>query len=49
VALELQARDLAYYDEEAGRFVVEPITYVVEVGGSSRDLPVDGRFTVRDR
>ncbi len=32
----LAGRDLAYYDPAAGRFVVEPITYRVLVGASSR-------------
>jgi beta-glucosidase len=36
VSFPLPARSLAYYDEARATWVVEPITYVVSVGGSSR-------------
>jgi len=47
VPLEIAARDIAYYDVAQAEFVLEPITYVVQVGGSSRDLPLEARFRVR--
>lgn len=40
VTLELAARELAYWDEGRGAFVVEPLTCRLEVGASSRDLPL---------
>ncbi|HUE29606.1 MAG TPA: glycoside hydrolase family 3 C-terminal domain-containing protein, partial [Verrucomicrobiae bacterium] len=46
VPFEVRARDLAYWDAGAGAFVVEPIAYTVEVGPSSRDLPLAGAFAV---
>jgi len=36
VAFTLRARDLAYYDPQAGRWRVEPVSHEVLVGGSSR-------------
>jgi len=47
VPLEIAARDIAYYDVAQAEFVLEPITYVVQVGESSRDLPLEARFRVR--
>lgn len=38
VSLGFAVRDLAYYHVDAGTWVVEPGTYRVEVGASSRDL-----------
>ena len=46
VAIEIAAEDLAYYDTVSGGWVVEPIAHSVEVGRSSRDLPLSGSFTV---
>ncbi len=46
VPFEVRAPDLAYWDAGAGAFVVEPIAYTVEVGPSSRDLPLAGAFAV---
>ena len=46
VSLSFPATDLAYWDETANDFVVEPIDYVVECGASSRDLPLQARFSV---
>jgi beta-glucosidase len=46
VPFELRAADLAFWDSATGAFAVEPIAYDVSVGGSSRDLPLTGRFTV---
>jgi beta-glucosidase len=47
VTLPLASQDLAYYDTTAGAWKVEPITYTVLVGSSSRDLPLSARFAVR--
>lgn len=46
VTLELPARDLAYWDVATGGWVVEPIAYEVHVGPSSRDLPLEGVFSI---
>jgi len=46
VGIDLQVQDLAYWDAGAGAFVVEPTTYEVAVGGSSRDLPLRASFSV---
>jgi beta-glucosidase len=46
VALTVPATDLAFWDVAANAFVVEPISYVLEAGTSSRDLPVQARVAV---
>lgn len=46
VSLEFPATDLAFWDATATEFVVEPIDYVAECGASSRDLPLQARFSV---
>jgi beta-glucosidase len=46
VAFDVHAVDLGFWDSAAGAFVVEPITYDVAVGPSSRDLPLTGSFAV---
>jgi beta-glucosidase len=46
VAFDLRAADLAFWDISAGTWEVEPITYDVRVGRSSRDLPLSGSFAV---
>jgi beta-glucosidase len=46
VPLEFPATDLAFFDVAANEFVVEPIDYLVECGASSRDLPLQARFSV---
>jgi beta-glucosidase len=48
VAFTLRASDLAFWDVATGGWSVEPITYEVAVGSSSRDLPLSGTFTVKD-
>ncbi len=48
VAFDVRARDLAFWDVTAGAWEVEPITYDVRVGPSSRDLPLTGSFAVTD-
>ncbi|MBY0278345.1 glycoside hydrolase family 3 C-terminal domain-containing protein [Candidatus Binatia bacterium] len=47
VPLRVPVRDLAYWDVASGTWVVEPLRYDVNVGTSSRDLPLAGSFTVR--
>jgi beta-glucosidase len=44
VSLTLRASDLAYWDLSSSSWILEPITYTVMVGGSSRDLPLMGSF-----
>lgn len=46
VALELTVDSLSYYDVEAADWVLEPLDYLVEVGTSSRDLPLVQTLTV---
>jgi beta-glucosidase len=47
VHLELPARHLAYYDVDRADWVVEPITYVAQVGGSSRSQDLlSARFRI---
>ena len=46
VALDVRAADVAYWDTSAGAFVAEPITYDVQVGSSSQDLPLSGTFAI---
>ena len=48
VSLEIKAEDLAYYDADAGSWVVEEAEYTLYVGSSSRaeDLHLSGTFTV---
>ena len=48
VAFTLRAADLAFWDVSAAGWTVEPITYEVAVGSSSRDLPLSGTFSVKD-
>jgi beta-glucosidase len=45
VALELGWRDLAFFDESAAAWTVEPGEFEVQAGSSSRDLPLRQRFT----
>ena len=47
VALRLGWRDLAFFDEAAGAWTVEPGVFQVLVGASSRDLRLGRRFTYR--
>ncbi|WP_199740214.1 beta-glucosidase [Saccharopolyspora rhizosphaerae] len=46
VTFTLTDRSLAYWDQLAGRWTVAAGNYRVEVGESSRDIRVDGGFTV---
>jgi beta-glucosidase len=45
VARELGWRDLAFFDESAGTWTVEPGEFEVQVGSSSRELPLRQRIT----
>ena len=47
VPFAVRAVDLAYWDSATAAFVAEPLDYQVEVGSSSRDLPLTGSFAVR--
>ncbi len=46
VTMPLAAQDVAYYDAAASTWKVEPLTYSVLVGSSSRDLPLTAQFVV---
>ena len=46
VVFDVRAVDLAYWDIGTAAWVVEPITYDVRVGPSSRDLPLHGTFAI---
>ena len=48
VEMTLRPSDLAYYDVGAGAWAVEPGTYTIEVGTSSRDLPLAGEITLSE-
>jgi beta-glucosidase len=45
VTLELGLRDLAYWDATTHDWAIEPGTYQLWVGGSSRDLPLQGTLS----
>jgi beta-glucosidase len=47
VPLRVPVEDLAYYDVGSSAWRVEPLTYRVHVGSSSRDLPLSAAFDVR--
>src|SRR5262249_814362 len=49
VPLEVRARDLAYWDVATSTWRVEATRYRVEVGSSSRALPLAASFTVTAR
>jgi beta-glucosidase len=46
VVVDVRAADLAYWDTAANGWTLEPITYLLRVGASSRDLPLEGTVTV---
>ena len=46
VVFDLPTANLAYWDVATNQWVIEPITYDVYVGDSSRDTPLVGSFTV---
>jgi beta-glucosidase len=46
VSFDLAAEDLAFYDVAAGDWEVEPISYTVHIGPSSRDLRLSRTFSV---
>jgi beta-glucosidase len=46
IVFDLHAADLAFWDVAAGAWEVEPIAYLVRVGPSSRELPLEQRFRV---
>jgi beta-glucosidase len=48
VTLQFPAKDLAYWDEALNGWVIEPISYTLAAGASSRDLPATATFQVVD-
>ncbi len=47
INFKLNSRDFAYYDDILGKWVVESGEYLVEVGTSSRDLPLNVQIDVK--
>jgi beta-glucosidase len=47
VTFTLPASDLAFYDEKAKKFVVEPGAFDVMIGSSSADIRLKARLDVR--
>ena len=48
VCINISAQDLAYYNVNINQWIVEPITYKVEVGRSSRSLPLHTEFIIKN-
>lgn len=48
VTLHVDIDDLAFYDEDAGDWIVEPGRFDVRIGRSSRDIRLEGRFESND-
>ncbi|MDD5502023.1 MAG: glycoside hydrolase family 3 C-terminal domain-containing protein [Candidatus Thermoplasmatota archaeon] len=48
VTIEVAAENVSYYSAGLGKFVVEPITYNVLVGASSRDIRETGLFRISE-
>ena len=46
VVFDVRAADLAYWNTATNGWTLEPITYRLRVGSSSRDLPLEGSVTV---
>jgi len=46
VTLEVKIPDLAFYNEELDRFVVDTGSYEIQVGTNSADVPLKGRINV---
>ena len=46
VEIPIAIDDLAYYDVDAAQWTVEPLTYTVYAGPSSRDLPLQENLVV---
>ncbi len=46
VPIEIPIESLAYFDTASNAFVVEPGSYVIEAGSSSRDLPLTATITI---
>lgn len=49
VAVKLSTRDLAYFDEAKDDWVLPPGVYKVDVGASSRDVRLSGKFSHKAR
>jgi beta-glucosidase len=47
VVFDVAVKDLAFYDVDASAWQVESIGYTVQVGPSSRDLPLSATFSVK--
>ncbi len=49
VTFDMHRDHLSFYDEGAGKWVVEPGTFGIEVGSSSRDIRLTGQFEVKQK
>lgn len=47
VTMTIKAKDLAFYDVDAGAWEVEALTYTLRVGPHSQELPLSGTFTLQ--
>ncbi len=48
ISIDVPLKDLASYDEERAAYILEPGTYYLRVGSSSRDTHIAGAFTIED-
>ncbi len=46
VTIEVPVKELAYYNEDKKQWVVEPGTYSVKIGKSSRDIPIETSINI---
>ncbi|WP_040195707.1 putative Ig domain-containing protein [Candidatus Soleaferrea massiliensis] len=48
MSIDIPLKDLASYDEERAAYILEPGTYYLRVGSSSRDTHIAGAFEIED-
>jgi beta-glucosidase len=46
VTIMVPVKELAYYNEDKNQWVVEPGTYSVKIGKSSRDIPIETSINI---
>ncbi|MGH9344984.1 MAG: fibronectin type III-like domain-contianing protein, partial [Terriglobia bacterium] len=47
VTLTLDARSFSYWDENAHKWTIDPGKFVIRVGDSSEDTPLDADLTLK--
>ena len=47
VTIMVPVKELAYYNEDKNQWVVEPGTYSVKIGKSSRDIPIETSINIK--